>query len=144
MRTDMKEDLKQIIFSQNEIAETIQKQYDIDQYVDKIVEFATVIPYYNASFLNGFIAFYANDTLKNDAFLTILIIDRRCKGQGLGKLLLQSSIQDLQHKGFQNYRLEVSTNNKSAISLYESAGFLVEKETKDHFMMNLTLGNNGK
>lgn len=138
----MKHEIKQIITSQPEVLAAIQKVSELDLYVDKITRLATLIPYYTDSVLNGCIAYYANDPLKANAFLTILVVDPRCKGQGIGKLLLDFSITDLTRKGFHNYRLEVSKLNQAAITLYKNAGFLPEQELEGSFLMNLTLNGN--
>lgn len=139
----MKEDIRNLILSQDNVANAIQERYDIEDYLDKISRNATIITHYEQSALNGFIAFYANDPNQEQGFLTILIIDSGSKGKGLGKLLLGFSINALKSKSFQNYKLEVSKDNPSAISLYKSVGFSIENETDSSFLMNLNLNDNG-
>ncbi len=135
----MKSDLKKLILSHDEISSEIEKKYNLDSYIDKLSEFATIIPYFNGNLLKGFIAYYSNDISKTDAFLTIIITDKESKGEGIGRLLLQSSISDLTYRGFTNYRLEVLKGNERAIALYQKFGFQIEKDNGYSYVMNLNL-----
>lgn len=140
----MKSDLKKIIVSQDDVFKQIVKRHDLDEYVLKLYEYATIFTYYQGSFLRGFIAYYSNDTLKENAFLTIMIIDENSRGEGIGKLLLESSISDLRNKGFKNYKLEVLKANKNAITLYEKYGFEIVNDIGECYLMNLDIFKNAK
>lgn len=140
----MKSDLKNIIVSQEDVVEQLVIKHDVDEYVLKLYENATIIPYYSGSFLKGFIAYYANDILKENAFLTIIIIDKNSRKEGLGNLLLECSICDLKNKGFKNYKLEVLKNNLKALDLYEKYGFEVVNDMGKSYLMNLDLSKNAK
>lgn len=132
-------DVKKLIEKHNDVSDGVYIKTDIDDYILKLANYATILPYYNNSRLKGFIAYYANDILKQDAYLTMIIIDKEARGEGLGNLLLQSTIFDLVQRGFKNYRLEVLKHNTKAIKMYEKFGFIIEEDRTDMWMMNLKL-----
>lgn len=135
----MKNDIKQIISEHPHIKKSISEKSNFPDYIEKIMSNAVIIPYYSKSYLRGFIAYYANDVLKQDAYLTIIIIDKKIQGEGLGKLLLKSSILDLISKGYCNYSLEVLKSNRYAIEFYKKHGFIIEKNTEFSCLMTLKL-----
>ena len=140
----MKDDLKKIILSQDDIIAEITKKYDVEEYLSKLSKHAKILPYYSGSFLKGFIAYYLNDILKENAYLTIIIIDKDSRDKGLGKLLLESSISDLINRGFKSYRLEVLKKNEKALAFYKKYGFEIEKDLGNSYLMNLNLEENAK
>lgn len=135
----MKDAIKQMVLRQPHIKKTILINSSIDTYIDKIFNFSTIIPYYNSSCLKGFIAYYSNDVLNKDAYLTMLIINKKNKGEGFGKLLLNTSITDLRNLGFSDYRLEVEKTNLDAIEFYKNEGFNIEDERESFYLMKLNL-----
>ncbi len=113
----------------------------IDEYVTKIYENATIIPYFGQSSLNGFISYYNNDPAKLNAFLTMLFVADHYQGNGIGKLLLNTSIADLKRKGFVNYSLEVLKTNQKAIDLYRKFGFEVQEDRGKLWLMSMALNS---
>ena len=112
---------------------------DLKSYVDKIWANSKIISVLKEGVLQGFISYYENDTANEQAFLTMIALDPRFQGAGLGKILIQASIRDLKTKGFRHYKLKVEKSNKKAQALYESLGFKVENELGTKFLMNLDL-----
>jgi ribosomal-protein-alanine N-acetyltransferase len=112
---------------------------DLEEYINKIISNATIITYYEKGIMCGFIAFYNNDFNNKDAFLTILAIDPKHLGKGIGDMLLKSSISRVKHDKFEKYFLEVIKNNDKAINLYKRNGFTVFQETENHFKMILRI-----
>lgn len=96
---------------------------NIPNYVDKIIKHSTIISIIKNGNLKAFIAFYENDEDKLSAFLTMITVEKESSNLGYGKILLESSIKEIQGKGFKFYRLEVREGNSKAIKLYESFGF---------------------
>jgi ribosomal protein S18 acetylase RimI-like enzyme len=135
----MIEDVRKLIKTHNDVSDGVLIKMDVDDYVNKIVKFAIIINYYTDSKLTGFIAYYANDGLKKNAYLTLILIDNSFRGLGLGKLLLESSISDLSRRGFLTYKLEVLKSNSKAIKMYEKCGFTVEEDRGDLWLLNLNL-----
>ncbi|MFJ3049766.1 GNAT family N-acetyltransferase [Pseudomonas nitroreducens] len=58
------------------------------------------------------------------ARLYSLAISRQARGQGVGGALLERCEQQAQARGCQRLRLEVRTDNASAIGLYERSGYV--------------------
>lgn len=135
----MKDDLRDLIYSQEQLAKSIQKKIDVEEYISKLTSFATIIPFYSCSVLKAFVAYYSNDELKQNAFLTLIVVEENSRGEGLGKLLLETSINDLISKGFNNYQLEVEQSNEKAFELYKKYGFQIIKVSKESYFMNLDL-----
>ena len=107
----------------------------IDKYVEKISEKALIITISNCGNLQGFIAYYDNDNNKETAYLTMIAIEPDKQGMGYGKNLLHLSINNLKHKGFKKYKLEVLKNNIKAIDIYEEFGFRMIQENDDKIFM---------
>lgn len=112
---------------------------NIDEYVKKIIDKASIITIYNCGNLQGFIAYYENDTKKDTAYLTMIAIDPEIQGMGYGENLIKLSIENLKNKGFKKFKLEVLSNNKKAISLYEYLGFLKKQDNGDSIFMEKIL-----
>lgn len=135
----MKTDLIKILDSHNDTENGILISIPIEEYVTKITQFATVIPYWVCGDLKGFIAYYNNDESKELAFLTMILIRRDFQGRGIGKLLLEFSINDLMKNGFKNYGLEVLKSNHNAIRLYERLDFITKESRGELWYMEKTL-----
>jgi ribosomal protein S18 acetylase RimI-like enzyme len=135
----MIEDIKNLILSHNDVNDGVLINYNIDEFVLKLGKYATILTYYSKSQLKGFIAYYSNDIINRNAYLTMIIIDKGNRGEGLGKLLLKSSISDLIHRGFHNYKLEVLKNNTKALKMYQKYGFVIEEDRGDLWLMNLNI-----
>ena len=110
-------------------------QTGIEDYVDKILENASIMTIYKNKELQAFIAFYDNDVQKENAFLTMLAVKKEVGNMGYGKTLLELSIKELTKLGFVKYGLEVYHENHRAIDLYKKYGFVeVHKSTTNIFM----------
>lgn len=112
----------------------LQIEGSVDQYIDKILKHATIINYYSANSLVGFIAYYNNDYENRIAFLSMLVVKHDYIGKGIGALMLESSLKDLSNKNFKKYRLEVLKKSK-AIEFYKSFDFEIEEEKENSFIM---------
>lgn len=112
---------------------------DIENYVDKIISLATIISIQNENKLNAFIAYYDNDKSRNTAYLSMLIVSEAYQGLGYGRQLLMISINDVKKQGFENYKLEVRKENKTAIELYLSFDFKITHETNHSYFMTKML-----
>lgn len=95
----------------------------IEDYVQKILDKATIITIQEHNTLKAFIAYYDNDSVKERAFLTLLAVDAKFQGQGHGKHLLNLAIENLRVKKFKYFELEVLENNFIPIKLYKKFGF---------------------
>lgn len=131
----MKEQLLKLIKRSNSKEQGISITVPLEEYVEKIFLNSTIIPYFISGNLKGMISYYNNDPNKKYSFLTLILIAEDYQGQGLGKLLLQMSIDDLQKKGFESYGLEVLKINLKAIKLYEDFGFQKQEDRGELWLM---------
>jgi ribosomal-protein-alanine N-acetyltransferase len=132
----IKDEIKNIIL----LIESVNSRIgNTDEYVDKISNHSTILPFIEEGRLQGFISYYNNDPDKENAFLTLIAIHPDFQGKGLGKKLLSFSIADLEQKKFKNYSLEVLKDNTIAIALYESFGFKIKEDRDLVWLMNLEL-----
>ena len=68
-----------------------------------------------------------------EAHITILAVHPNFQGQGLGKLLLFSLLQDAVKRQLERATLEVSENNLVALSLYQKFGFKIAGKRKGYY-----------
>lgn len=69
----------------------------------------------------------------NKARLYSLAVDRKCRGKGIGRALLEASIHRARERHCVSLQLEVSPVNTSAIQLYESLGFKLFSRRAEYY-----------
>lgn len=57
-----------------------------------------------------------------------------CRGTGVGKRLLIAAERWMTAKGITNFRLEVSSGNDAAISMYEKAGYHITETIPNYYI----------
>ena len=108
---------------------------NVDNYVNKIKNKAELVAHIVEGVCVGFIAFYANDEAKENAFITMVMIRSDMRGRKIAGSLLTAVLENLKSRGFKFCNLEVKENNVNAIKLYESLGFKIKnKKLKSVFM----------
>lgn len=135
----MKDKIVKLLNSLNADAGGKLISIDIDKYVDKIVENATLVFIVKSNVLGGFIAYYDNDKKFETAFLTMIAINQDFQKLGYGSQLLDFSILELKKIGFKKYGLEVLITNYHAIKFYERKNFRIIEEKGDFYYMELDL-----
>ena len=133
----MKEDLVNLINSENVLSQGSLLQQPVNGYVDKILQHAQLLTHYSQGCLAGFVAYYCNDPGKESAFLTMLCVASKYKGKGIGKKLLNASIADIKSKGFRWYALEVKETNIPAMTLYKNSGFNITGKSGTKLQMKM-------
>lgn len=133
----MKEDIVNLLTKMNHPEKGISRLGVISDYVDRLLKNAAIITYYEHQELLGFIGYYKNDLVTKNAFLSMLILDDKFQGLGIGKNLLQFSIDDLKKRGFISYGLEVLKSNDKAINLYKSLKFEIIEDRNEVWFMEL-------
>jgi ribosomal protein S18 acetylase RimI-like enzyme len=108
---------------------------DIDAYLTKLNEQAEIVSECVSGRCRGFAAFYCNDTNTKQAYITLVLVDPRDRGLGLGKALVASVLEIARHRGFTSCRLEVAKRNEVAYAMYLSLGFRVaEIRDRDYLL----------
>ena len=75
---------------------------------------------------------YASFVLDEAEIGNICIVPE-CRGQGVGRSLIDSMLSDLKSHGVCKVFLEVESDNASAIRLYERSGFVKYNQRRDYY-----------
>ena len=75
---------------------------------------------------------YASFVLDEAEIGNICIVPE-CRGQGVGRMLIDSLLSDLKSRGVCKVFLEVESDNESAIRLYERSGFVKYNQRRDYY-----------
>ena len=77
--------------------------------------------------------YLAYSQVLDEASIQDVAIDPQCQGAGLGKRLLQASLEDMRSHGAAICLLEVRASNTAAIALYRSCGFQLDGERRNYY-----------
>ena len=83
-----------------------------------------------------------NELQPNQLHLEVLAVREHHRSKGIGTILLRSTIDFAQHKGFSQIQLEVVNTNPLAAKLYERIGFKKVKDRKIPYPFNILTGFN--
>ncbi len=108
----------------------MSKQVDLIKYTSKILDRAHILYAMNDSLIVGIMAYYFNKSPRN-SFLTLLVVDESCRGQGIGKILLEKMLDFCKINYSAGVDLEVTCINERAVSLYKKKGFHICDEYWD-------------
>ena len=111
--------------SSNEFKPPISHRVKIDDYCKKLLEKAEIFIARENHIVVGVIAFYCNDEIQNQAYVSYFYVRPDKRSQGIGKTLLLKAILHSQKVGMKSMKLETSSDNR-AISLYRRNGFRKE------------------
>ena len=94
------------------------------------------VAYYN-DIPAGYIAYYRNDDKTKIAYISMLVIAREYRNNGVGHKLIDYVINDCLINNYRFIRLEVNKNNSNAIKFYSSIGFVkVDNASSDSIFMS--------
>jgi len=84
----------------------------------------------------GFAAYYCNDMVTKQAFITQLAVDDTYKKLRLGSVLMELCINTSKQKGMEKLISEVDDTNVAIIKFHEKFGFTFLKKASDssHFL----------
>jgi len=112
---------------------------DLDAYIDKLIDRASIITIMAQDALLGFLAYYANDYVNKIGFISMLIIDPSTKRMGYGRRLVEFAVKDLTLKGFKKCRTEVNADNTKAVNICKRLGFTYIGRNNAYCVFELTL-----
>lgn len=112
---------------------------DIRDYLAKLGERAEVVSDWSGGRCRGLVAFYCNDQLTRQAYVTLVLVDPRDRGLGIGASLMACVLDMAKRRGFTTCRLEVATSNEPAQAMYRSLGFRVVGSHSNKDTMELAL-----
>lgn len=112
---------------------------DLPAYLAKLGEHAEIVSDTAAGRCRGFVAFYGNNLETRQAFITLVVVDPRDRGTGLGKALVACVLAIARQRGFASCRLEVAKDNQAAYDLYSKQGFHVVHDGTDNYLLEIAL-----
>ena len=77
---------------------------------------------------------HAEGTTRYRGYIAMLAVDPSCRRLGLGRKLVQRTIEAMQELGAEEVMLETEITNLAALRLYESFGFLREKRLQQYYL----------
>ena len=98
---------------------------DIEAYLAKLADRAEILSDADGTRCRGFVAFYANDRATKQAYITLVLVDPRDRGLGIGRALVGCVLDMVKGRGFTSCRLEVARDNTAAHAMYRGLGFHV-------------------
>lgn len=87
----------------------------------------------------GYCAFYANDSEKKNAYISLIAVVPECQKLHIGKKLLSDSFEMMRSYGMNYCLLEVRKNNQNAIRFYEANHFVMTEERDESYLMKRKL-----
>lgn len=112
---------------------------DIDRYLAKLDAQAEIVADSVAGRCRGLVAFYCNDRNTKEAYITLVLVDPRDRGIGLGRALVAFVLGVAKERGFLSCRLEVSKHNRVAYDMYRSQGFYLVEERPRKYLLEIRL-----
>jgi ribosomal protein S18 acetylase RimI-like enzyme len=112
---------------------------DLDAYLAKLDAHAEIVSDVCEERCRGFVAFYCNDDSTKQAFITLVLTDRRDRGRGIARSLIGNVLDVARRRGFTSCRLEVGRDNTAAQAMYRSLGFGVVEDRGDKALMEIAL-----
>lgn len=116
----------------------LAEEVNIGEYAHKIKELAVILEFWNNQNPVAVLASYINDD-ERFVYITHVSVTSSYRRKGLAKALIHKLMTTFADYEF---RLEAVKDNIAAISLYESAGFAIEKERGNKYFMVATANSN--
>ena len=111
----------------------------LSSYILKLRAKAEVVAHYDKGQCVGLVAFYCNDSEKESAFITLVLLDKAFRGKGIANMLIESVLRLCTIRQFSQCSLEVRSDNDAAIRLYERNGFVVKDKYDEKLLMSVSL-----
>lgn len=112
---------------------------DLDEYLAKLADRAEILSDSVAGRCRGVVAFYCNDESTKQAYITLVLVDPRDRGLGIGRALVACVLDLAKRRGFTSCRLEVAQRNEAAHAMYLSLGFRVVGSSAHKHLLEIGL-----
>ena len=137
---DIKEILEQF---KNDLPSLMEGKVNIDTFSQKLHQFGRMCVYEDLGVTKGFAAYYANDEVKNIAYLSMIAVKRLYRREHIGTQLLCFVEKKSCLAGMKFLRLEVNKLNDSAIRFYKRHQYSITEETTESYYMTKELFREG-
>ncbi len=139
-KANKKEIYLHLIQCNDEFIPKLDTRVNIEEYSNKIEQFAITFEAWNNEQLVGMIATYLNQ--ENElGFITNVSVLKDYMGAGIASKLLEMCINYVANKNFKNIQLEVGNSNIPAINFYKKYNFVAIEKQEETFIMNLKIEN---
>jgi ribosomal protein S18 acetylase RimI-like enzyme len=112
---------------------------DLQEYLAKLGDQSEIVSDSAGGECRGFVAFYCNDRVSRQAYITLVLVDPRHRGSGLGRSLVHAVLNIAKRRGFHSCRLEVAASNAPAHAMYLSMGFRVVEQRAAKDLLEIAL-----
>ena len=103
-----------------------------DSLIEKYAKFAYVVAAQFNNELIGYAAFYCNDIVTKQAYLSMIVVKKEYQHIGAGNALMREIKRICCDNGFLTIKLEVDVNNYKAKNLYHKCGYAYESIASEH------------
>lgn len=101
----------------------LSKRVDIEDYSKKLLNKAECYIYEEKENIRGFVAFYANNYDSKVAYLSIILVDHKFRGKGVGNKLIERMEKCCRKKGFEKIKMEMSSGKEGLKKWYLDKGY---------------------
>lgn len=110
---------------------------NLEEYAKKLSKFANNFEITNKDDKRlGIISFYANDSINNIAYITLIVVDKEISNRGIGSILINFAEDYCKNKGMKKMKLEVMKDNVNALKFYSKHKYtIVEESEKTYYMI---------
>ncbi len=112
---------------------------DVPGYVAKLGERSEILSDIAGGRCRGFVAFYCNDESSRQAYITLVLVDPRDRGAGLGRALVGGVLEIARRRGYTSCRLEVARHNAGARAMYDAIGFRLVEDRGSKDVLEIAL-----
>lgn len=108
------------------------ERVNINSYAVKLLSVAEVMVLIDSNCdIGGLIAFYANDSVNYESYISYLSIGKEFRQCGFSKKLLDTTIRVCKENKMKSIEVQTWTDNEKGIKLYQSFGFEKKKIVSD-------------
>ena len=111
---------------------------DLETYLVKLGDHAEILSDSAGERCRGIVAFYCNDQTTKQAFITLVLVDPRDRGLGIGRTLVAGVLDIARRRGITSCRLEVAKRNDTAHAMYLALGFRVIEDRAHKDLLEIT------
>jgi ribosomal protein S18 acetylase RimI-like enzyme len=112
---------------------------EIHGYLDKLAAKAEILSDCAGGRCRGVVAYYCNDVATKQAYISLVLVDPRDRGSGIGSALVLCVLDLARRRGFTSCRLEVARRNAAAYAMYRSLGFRLAEARGDKELLEVDL-----
>lgn len=128
-------DVYRVLLAFSSSLNSLKKADDLMPIAEKLNDKATTMELIIKNESIGFASFYHNDCENKIAFISRIAILKKFRGNGYGKVLLDSVVSLSRKSGMRTIKLEVDKDNVFAIDFYKKLGFEIEHENEVSILM---------